>query len=397
MAKRKIIADANEIMASLDSNAISSVLIDDLNKKYGQVAYSLGEEETPTDINELVSTGCTVLDTIISNDLPAKLGLNNGGLPVSRLVELYGDTSSGKSLIANHILINTQKLGGVPILFDEENATSIEFIRRMGMKVGKEAKDAGLNNLVYLQVGAVEKVFESMESIINKVRDLNTDKLITIVWDSIAATPTLEEIEKGYDEATMAVKARALSLGMRKIMPLIGKKKVLLLFTNQIRSKFGVMFGDPSTTPGGYAVKFHSSVRIQLYKSGEIKDNKDNIIGVGVKAKIKKNRISAPGRDCKFCVYFSKGVDDLESNFDTLVDLEVIKRPTNQTYELDFNGQTYNFKSNKWRENVAKIEGLEEHLRKLVMEKNVLNFDTIKPRINEETGNAKIEQTNEVE
>jgi len=396
MARKKIMADANDLLASLDNNAISSALIEDLNKKYGQIAYALGEEATPTDLDELVSTGCTVLDSIISNDLYKKLGLDNGGLPVGRLVEIYGDNQTGKSLLANHVLINTQKLGGVPILFDEENGTSIEFLRRMGMKIGQEARNAGLNNLVYLQVGSVEGVFEGIESIINKVRELNSDKLITIVWDSIASTPTKEEIEKGYDEHTMAVKARMLSLGLRKLMPLIGKKRVLLLFTNQIRSKFGVMFGDPTTTPGGYAPKFHASVRIQLLKSGVIKDNKDNTIGAGVKAKIAKNRVSSPGRDCHFSVYFNKGVDDLESNFNTLVDLEVIRKPTTQSYELEFNGQTLKFRTTQWRENVINTPGLEEFLRKQVMEKNILNFDEAKVDV-DESGNAKLKEDNEVE
>ena len=396
MARKKIIADANDLMASLDNSAISSVLIDDLNKKYGQVAYALGEEQTPTDLSELVSTGCTVLDSIISNDLHMKLGLDNGGLPVGRLVEIFGDNQTGKSLLANHVLINTQKLGGVPILFDEENGTSIEFLRRMGMKIGPEARNAGLNNLVYLQIGSVEGVFEAMESIINKVRDLNSDKLITIVWDSIASTPTKEEIEKGFDEYTMAVKARALSLGLRKIMSLIGKKRVLLLFTNQIRSKFGVMFGDPTTTPGGYAPKFHSSVRIQLYKTWVIKDDKGNPIGAGVKAKIAKNRVSSPGRECQFSVYFKKGVDDLESNFNTLVALEIVRKPTTMSYELDFNGQILKFRTTQWRENVTNTPGLEEFLRKQVMEKNILNFDEVKVDV-DDLGNAKLKEDNEVE
>lgn len=398
MGRKRLIADANEVLASLnDNNQLSNLLIDDLNKKYGQVAYSLGEQETPTDISEFVSTGCTVLDSIISNDMSLKLDLKNGGLPVGRLIEIHGDNASGKSLIANHVLINTQKLGGVPILFDEENATSIEFIKKMGMKLGQDARNAGLNPLVYQQMGTVEGVFDSMEYIIRRTRELNPDKLITIVWDSVAATPTKEEIEKGYDESTMAVKARAISLGLRKIMPLIGKQKVLLLFTNQIRSKFGVMFGDPTTVPGGFAIPFHASVRIKLFKSGEIKDKDKNVLGVGVRAKIIKNRISAPGRQATFSVYFSKGVDDLESNFDTLVNLEIIKRPTNQTYELDYNGQTYKFRTTQWRKNVESTEGLSEYLRELVMQKNILNFDSSNSSIDEETGKAKVEETNEID
>src|SRR3990167_697582 len=100
MGRKKLIVDANDLIASMDGSVISSALVEDLNKKYGQIAYSLGEEPTPTDINELVSTGCTVLDSIVSNDLYSKLGLNNSGLPVGRLAEIFGDNSSGKSLLA---------------------------------------------------------------------------------------------------------------------------------------------------------------------------------------------------------------------------------------------------------------------------------------------------------
>jgi len=399
MGRKKLIADANELIESFDKNgSFSSVLIDDLNKNFGKVAYSLGEEDTPTDINELVSTGSTVLDSIISNDIPAKLGLKNGGLPVGRLVHIFGDNSTGKSLMANHILINTQRLGGIPVLFDEENATSIDFIQRMGMKLGKSAREAGLNNLVYTQAGSIEKVFAQIEHIVTKIRDNNIDKLVTIVVDSVASCPTDEEIEKGYDEKTMATKARLLSLGLRKIMPMIGKKKVLLIFVNQIRSKFGVMFGDPTTTPGGYSINFHSSVMIQLYKSGEIKDKDGNVVGTGVRAKVKKNRLSAPGRQCTFSVYFAHGIDDLESNFNLLVEKEIIRKPTTQSYELDYNGQPLKFKSTQWRETVLETPGLADYLKQLVMERNIIDLnDMDNIPTDDETGATKIEATNEVE
>jgi recombination protein RecA len=398
MARKKLIADANEAILSLDSTGIiSGILSDDLNKRYGKIAYSLGEEATQTDINEFVSTGCTVLDSIISNDLSLKLGLNNGGLAVCRLAVLLGENQTGKSLIANHILINTQKIGGVPILIDEENSTSIEFLQRMGMKFGQAARDAKLNPLIYQQVGSVEGVFDVIETIINKIRDLNSNKLITIVWDSVAATPTKEEIEKGYDESTMAVKARMLSLGLRKLMPLIGKQRVLLVFTNQVRTKMGVSFGDPTTAPGGYAIPHHASVIVKLYKSGVIKDKQGEPIGTGVRAKVQKNRISSPGRECHFSIYFANGVDDLESTFNKLVDLGIIRKPTNQSYELDYNGQTYKFKSTQWRENVESIDGLAEHLRITIMEKNIIKFDSAAADTDEETGNVKLVADDEIE
>jgi recombination protein RecA len=390
--RKKIIADANEQLASLQSTgAMSSLLIEEINKSMGQIAYSLGEEEAPSDIKELVSTGSTVLDTIISNDLPEILGLPNGGLPPGRIVEIHGDSSTGKSLIGNHILINTQKMGGIPILFDEENAISIEFLKRMGMKIGQEARDAGLSNLVYLQAGTCEDVFDTMEKIIMKMRDLNSDKLITIVWDSVASTPTKEEVEKGYDEKTMAVKARVLSLGLRKLTAILGKQRVLLVFINQVRAKFGVMFGDPTTTTGGFAIPFHSSVRIKLYKNGEIKDKSGAAMGVGVKAKVIKNRLSAPGRQAEFCVYFAKGIDDLESNFNALVKIEIIKKPTTQSYELDFNGQILKFKTTQWREKVLETPGLEDWIKQQVRKHMVLNL--VDPSIPlDETGSVILSQ-----
>jgi recombination protein RecA len=157
------------------------------------------------------------------------------------------------------------------------------------------------------------------------------------------------------------------------------------------------MFGDPNTTPGGYAIKFHSSVRVQLYKSGQIKDKDGNTVGVGVRAQVVKNRISAPGRSTNFSVYFKKGVDNLESNFNYLVDKEVVRKPTTQSYELDFNGQTYKFRSTQWRENVLKIQGLEQYLDELTKQKCILNLDKPDVIVDEETGSVKLDESSEIE
>ena len=157
------------------------------------------------------------------------------------------------------------------------------------------------------------------------------------------------------------------------------------------------MFGDPTDTPGGFAMKFHASIRIRLYKNGEIKDKSGNVIGAGVKAKIIKNKIAPQGRQCEFNLYFSRGIDDDESNFNFLVKTEFIRKPTTQSYELDFNGATHKFKTTQWRESVESIPGLKDFLKQKVKEKGILDLSYDAIQIDESTGTAKIANSNETD
>ena len=243
---------------------LAGVLADTINKQFKdmKVAYFLdGTDTTPTDIKDFVSTGSTMLDLAISNK-------PDGGIAVGRITELNGLESSGKSLIGAHLLAETQKKGGVAVYIDTETAVSTEFLGSIGVDV---------QSMLYLHLETVEDIFSAIEEIVAKVRESDKDRLVTILVDSLAAATTKVELEAEFDKDGWATsKAIILSKAMRKITQMIGRQKIALVFTNQLRQKLGVMFGDPWTTSGGKALPFHASTRIRLKNLGQIKDKKNN-------------------------------------------------------------------------------------------------------------------------
>ena len=234
------------------NDELAGVLADSLNKKFKdyKVAYFLdGVQETPTDIKEFISTGSTMLDLAISNR-------PNGGIAVGRITELNGLESSGKSLVGAHLLKETQKKGGVAVYIDTETAVSEDFLEVIGVDI---------NNMLYLHLETVEDIFEAIEEIVTKVRESDKDRLVTILVDSLAAATTKVELEADFDKDGWATsKAIVISKAMRKITQMIGRQRIALVFTNQLRVKLGAMFGDPYTTSGGKALPFHASTRIRL-------------------------------------------------------------------------------------------------------------------------------------
>ena len=277
---------------------LAGVLADSLNKKFKdyKVAYFLdGAQETPTDIKEFISTGSTMLDLAISNR-------PNGGIAVGRITELNGLESSGKSLVGAHLLAETQKKGGVAVYIDTETAVSEDFLEVIGVDISK---------MLYLHLETVEDIFEAIEEIVTKVRESDKDRLVTILVDSLAAATTKVELEADFDKDGWATaKAIIISKAMRKITQMIGRQKVALVFTNQLRQKLGVMFGDPWTTSGGKALPFHASTRIRLKNMGQIKDTGKNVLGMKCRAKIVKNRLGPPLRHADYDMYFDRGIDN---------------------------------------------------------------------------------------
>jgi len=280
---------------------LASVLADSLNKKFKdyKVAYFLdGSEETPTDLTEWISTGSSMLDLAIANR-------PNGGIPVGRITEVTGLEGSGKSLVAAHLLANTQKKGGLAVYIDTENAMNEDFLRCIGVNV---------NDMLYVQLETIEDIFEVIESVIAKVRESSKDRLVSIVVDSVAAATTAVEAEADYSKDGWATsKAIILSKAMRKVTQMVGRQRVALVFTNQLRQKLGVMFGDPWTTSGGKAIAFHSSCRLRLKSMGQIKakvNGVDETIGIKTQAQVVKNRMGPPLRKAEFEIYFDSGIDD---------------------------------------------------------------------------------------
>ena len=295
MAKKKEESNRDEL---------TGIITDSLNKKFSKthhrVAYFLdGSEDSPTDVNDWVSTGSTVLDLAISNR-------PNGGLPVSKIVEITGLEQSGKSLLASHVIANTQKKDGIAVYIDTESSLNAQFLQAIGVDVEK---------MVYLPLETIEDIFDAIENVILKVRENNPDKLVTIVVDSVAAATTKIESAADFEKDGYATqKAIIISKAMRKITNLIGQERILLIFTNQLRQKMGAMpFADQYTTSGGKALQFHSSVRLRLKQVGKLKEKIngiDEVVGSEVEAIVVKNRIGPPNRKIRYNVFYRQGMDN---------------------------------------------------------------------------------------
>jgi len=294
------------------TDELGGVIADTINKQFKsqnlKTAYFLeGDDDAPTIVKEWVSTGSTILDLAISNR-------KNGGFPVGRVCEITGLEQSGKSLLAAHTLLNTQKKGGLAVYIDTENALSTEFLSAIGLN---------LKEMLYVPLETVEDIFETVETIIEKVRSSDKNRLVTIVVDSIAGASTKTEMAADFDKDGYATaKALIISKAMRKITNLIGRERICLIFTNQLRQKLNApAFSDPWTTPGGKGIPFHASVRIRLSSIGAIKakiNGVEEVVGAKVKAKLVKNRCGPPSRTAEYSVYFDSGIDDYSSWLETM-------------------------------------------------------------------------------
>ena len=283
-----------------EKDELAGIIADELNKqfKHQKVAYFLEDGSNPTDVTGWISTGSTMLDLAIANR-------PNGGVAVGKITELNGLEGSGKSLIGSHLLSSTQKKDGIAVYIDTESAVSQEFLRAIGVDTKK---------MLYVHLETVEEIFDTIETIVTKIRESNKDKLVTIFVDSLAAASTKQEMDTDFDKDGWATaKAIIISKAMRKITQMIARQKVALVFTNQLRQKLGVMFGDPWTTSGGKALPFHSSTRVRFKNAGQIKDKKNNTIGIKIKGQVIKNRLGPPMRTAEFPLYFDKGIDNYGS------------------------------------------------------------------------------------
>jgi len=287
-----------------DVQDFTTDLIASLNKEAGnKIAYNLAYDVSPTHVKRWVSTGCKQLDYIIANR-------KNGGLPEGRIVEVFGPPGIGKSHVAIQVARSTQQMGGIVVYIDTENATSVENLSLLGVDISKR--------FVYVDTHCTEEVLSIAEATIMKAKAMDKDVPITIIWDSVAASSPKAELIGDYDKESIGLQARAISKGMRKITGVIANQNVLFLILNQIRTKIGVMYGDPTVTPGGKAIPFHSSVRIKLGAGQKIENKDKEVIGIHVSAKTIKNKVSAPFRMCNFEIHFGVGIKEHEQMFDLL-------------------------------------------------------------------------------
>lgn len=296
------------------------------------------DEDVPANVSDWISTGSSLLDLAISNR-------KDGGIPVGRITEIMGMEATGKSLIAAHALAEVQKKGGVAVYIDTETALSREFLEAIGVDV---------SNMVYSNLDTVEDIFEAIEKIIDKVRQQDSDKLVAIVVDSLAAASTKAEREAKYEQSGYGTeKAKFMSLAMRKINNIIANEKIALICTNQMRQRLGIMFGDPYTTSGGKALQFYASVRIRLKNTGQIKKKKggvEEVIGIKTRAQVVKNRVGPPFRSAEFDVFFDRGIDDANSWLNMLKEMKQATVAGAWYTMADQNGEEKKFQSKDWAE-----------------------------------------------
>ncbi len=256
---------------------------------------------------ESVSTGCLSLD----------LALGIGGVPRGRIIEVYGPESSGKTTLAQHVVAEVQKTGGVAAFVDAEHALDPEYAAKIGVNI---------EELFISQPDTGEQALEIVDTL---VRSSAVD---VVVVDSVAALTPKAEIEGDMGDHHVGLQARLMSQALRKLAGLVAKSNTTVIFINQIRHKIGVMFGNPETTSGGNALKFYSSVRIEVRRSAQIKQG-EQIIGNRVKAKIVKNKVAPPFQRCEFDIMYNEGI----SIAGDLLDVGI------QIGSIDKRGNTYTF------------------------------------------------------
>ena len=346
---------------------LAEVLVESLNKqsKDQKVAFFLDNDDAPTNVEGWVSTGASMLDVAISNR-------PYGGLPVGRITEITGLEQSGKSLVSAHLLAETQKLGGLAVLIDTENAVSREFLEAIGVDTTK---------LLYVAAETVEQCFEYTETIIEKVRTSSKDKYVTIVVDSVAAASTEKEMEADYGKDGYATdKAIIISKAMRKIINLNGRQKITLVFTNQLRQKMNAMpFSDPWTTSGGKAIAFHASVRLRLKSMGTIKakdsSGNDRIVGIKVRCQVVKNRMGPPLRSADFDIFFDRGIDNIGAWLGSMKDNGLVKQSGAWYEYTDIDtGEIIKYQAKDFPSMLETNPSVKEQIYKRICEATILRY-----------------------
>ena len=361
------------------SDELGGLLAETINKQFKaqnlKTAYFLeGDSDAPTIVREWVSTGSTMLDLAISNR-------KYGGFPVGRVSEITGLEQSGKSLLASHALLNTQKKGGLAVYIDTENAISPEYLFAIGLN---------LKEMLYVPLETVEDIFETIDVIIDKVRSSDKDRLVTIVVDSIAGASTKTEMSADFDKDGYATaKALIISKAMRKITNLIGRERICLILTNQLRQKLNApAFSDPWVTPGGKSIPFHASVRLRLSSVGSIKakkEGKDLIVGSRVKAKLVKNRVGPPLRECEYEVYFDSGIDDYSSWLTTMKDHNLVNQSGAWYSWTDIkSGEVIKFQSKEFVDKIINVSEYRETIYDDIADKVIMKYQQLDgPRIDD--------------
>ncbi len=324
-----------------EKQKVLSQVILQIEKQFGKGSIIKMDEEARKDI-EVIPTGCLTLD----------YALGVGGLPRGRIIEIYGPESSGKTTVALHVVAEAQKMGGVAAFIDAEHALDPNYASKLGVDI---------NNLYVSQPDTGEQALEITEQL---VRSGGVD---IVVVDSVAALTPKAEIDGEMGDSFIGLQARLMSQALRKLTSGIAKSNTLVIFINQLREKVGVMFGSPETTPGGKALKFYSSVRMDVRKVETLKSGQD-MVGSRTRVKVVKNKVAPPFKQAEFDIMYGEGISMLGCLLDMAIEFNIVEK----------SGSWFSYNGNKigqGRDNVItylqNTPELADEIEKLIREKMV--------------------------
>jgi recombination protein RecA len=331
-------------MSNADKLKALKLTIDKIDKDYGKGSVMMMNEK-PERLNEVISTGSIGLD----------IALGIGGLPKGRVIEIYGPESSGKTTIATHVIAEAQKKGGICAIIDAEHAFDSNYAQKLGVDV---------DYLLISQPDYGEQALEIADRLIL------SGALDVVVIDSVAALVPKGELEGEMGDSKMGLQARLMSQALRKLTATISKTNTVRIFINQLREKIGVMFGNPETTTGGNALKFYSSVRLDIRRIAQIKDG-DEAIGNRVKVKVVKNKVAPPFRSAEFDIIFGQGISKIGEIIDMGVELGIVQKSGSWfSYDNNKLGQGRDAVKQLLQDNPELANEIEGKIRAKILEAN---------------------------
>jgi recombination protein RecA len=272
---------------------------------------SIQKEFGETAIMRMGDENCVDIDVIPTGNLLIDRALGVGGLPRGRIVEVYGPESSGKTTLTLTAIAQAQRRGGLAAFIDVEHALDPQYARKLGVN---------LDDLLVSQPSSGEEALQICEALVR------SNAIDVVVLDSVAALVTKQELEGEIGDSTVGTQARLMSAAMRKLTALISKARTVCIFTNQIREKIGVMFGNPETTPGGRALKFFSSVRLDIRRIGQIKATDGSVQGSRTRIKVVKNKVAPPFREAEFDIMYNEGISSVGSLLDLALEYDLVQK-----------------------------------------------------------------------